>query len=473
MADPYANAANQYGQEMEFGTRLQDQLGQRMADQPNQLFDRFMQAYQMQVRQKMLEQQMAQQQAAEARRQQHEDTYLKMAQAKEINATSDDAYNQFSGDPQQRALYEGRFQALGVSPEQARTMLPKDTTMVPDQGPVVGQVGGVDIPMPQTSADIKTVPGMGGGYRQRIEEAARKLAADKAREEQAAAALSEKEAYGNKRFDQQLLMQQRSFEQQAKLLAQRQANVHVSVNGGGAAQSGLDPAALDIMANTFLKTGNIPVMFRGKEGEPIKRAIINRAAELGGGKVTDVASSASDFKANQASLTQMQKSYDAIVAFENTGLKNIDLMVQSAKALTDTGSPLLNKPLRELQSGIFGSSVVPTAKAARTVANNEIAKITTNPNLTGILTDEARKEVARYNPDNATLAQTIAVSNLLKRDMLNRKVSMEEQLQAIRGRIGAPVGGAPSSGPKVGDIEDGYEFLGGDPRDKTRWKKVR
>ena len=469
--DPYGNAANQYGQEMQFGVRLQDALNQRQAEMPNQLFDRFMQSYQAQIKQRMLEQQMA-------RQQQHEDTYLQMAKdreardrASQINATADDIYNQYGGDPGQREMFKSRLVAQGVSPERAEAMLPRDTTVVPDQGQKIGNIGGQDITLPETAADIQTIPGVGGGLKLKqtaaklqADREARQAAAEQAKEERLWAALGQSGDLRNT-----MMAETARHNQEMERLGQQRVNVTIA---NGQPQGALGQDALDIMANTFLKTGQIPITFRGKEGENVKRQILNRAAEISGGSVRDVAGVAADFKANQASQIQMQKSYDAIVAFENTGMKNIDLMIQSAKKLTDTGSPLLNRPIRDLQSGLFGNENVNVAKAARTVANNEIAKITTNPNLTGVLTDEAMKEVAKYNPDNATLGQTIAVANLLKRDMENRKISMEDQLKAIRGRIS---GGAPSESgaPKVGEIRKGYRFKGGDPSNKANWEKVQ
>lgn len=237
MSDPYGNAANQYGQEMQFGVRLADTLGQRQAEMPNQLFDRFMQAYQMQVRQKMLEQQMAQQQAEAARKAQHEDTYLKIAQANQTNAIGDDIYNQYSGDPQQAEMYVSRLEAAGVPRDRAQGMLPKGSTVVPDRGEVIGQVGGADIPMPQTSADIQQVPGVGGGYKQKLIEAARKAAADRARQEAGASGLEEKQrefdarmADIGKRFDAGLIDKQQAREEarQFKLMM-----VGLAANKGG------------------------------------------------------------------------------------------------------------------------------------------------------------------------------------------------------------------------------------------------
>ena len=79
----------------------------------------------------------------------------------------------------------------------------------------------------------------------------------------------------------------------------------------------------------------------------------------------------------------------------------------------------------------------------------EIARIVQNPNLTGQLSDSARHEIEVFNPQNATLKQTIAVMELLKQDMANRKNSLDTQLKDTRSRIGS----GAETGPKVGDIK--------------------
>ena len=173
--DPYGNAANQYGQEMMYGTRLQAGLDQQKAEMPNQLFDRFMQAYQMQVRQKQLETEMA-------RKQQHEDTYLQMAQRGE-ERDNDIAKAKFA-DWISKNYKEGRDDGMaillgktaGLDPDSVKAMLPKGTTMVPDQGQKVGSIGGQDITLPETEADIKKIPGMGQGVAYQEGEQSRKLA---------------------------------------------------------------------------------------------------------------------------------------------------------------------------------------------------------------------------------------------------------------------------------------------------------
>jgi len=124
--------------------------------------------------------------------------------------------------------------------------------------------------------------------------------------------------------------------------------------------------------------------------------------------------------------------------------QNIDLFLDTAGKVVDTGSPLANTFIRAASGKLLGSPNQAQYDAARQVAVNEIAKITSNPNLSGTLSDSARHEVDAFNPANATLKQTVAVMRLLKTDMANRTKALDEQIATIKGRMG---GKTSSDGP--------------------------
>jgi hypothetical protein len=193
----------------------------------------------------------------------------------------------------------------------------------------------------------------------------------------------------------------------------------------------LTPEGLDAAALNYAKTGQLPPL--GMGDKTTRKQIINRAAAMMPG--LDVASAKADFDANKASLTGLQKQRDAISAFEQTATKNIDIFLNAAGKVVDTGSPLANSIARQVSGKMLGSPDQAAYDAARQVAINEIAKITSNPNLSGTLSDSARQEVEHFNPQSATLKQTVAVMRLLKQDMANRASAMDDQIAGIRGRI--------------------------------------
>lgn len=229
----------------------------------------------------------------------------------------------------------------------------------------------------------------------------------------------------------------------------------IAAEGANNAPIDLTPAGLDAAAMNYMKTGQLPPL--GMGDKVTRKAIINRAAELGAGAEPrtslDLASNRAGFAADENSLKGLQKQRDAISAFENTALKNIDIFLNTAGKVVDTGSPLANAPARAISGKVLGSPDQAAYEAARQVALNEVAKITSNPNLSGQLSDAARKEVENFNAGSATLKQSVAVMRVLKQDMANRAAAYDTQIADIKGRISgkkAESAPAPSSAPSGG-----------------------
>jgi hypothetical protein len=212
---------------------------------------------------------------------------------------------------------------------------------------------------------------------------------------------------------------------------------------GGANAGELTPEGLSMAAEQFAKTGQLPAMGMGAAG--IRTQIINEAAKKY--PKIDLASNKAAYTSNQASLTQMQKNRDAVVTWEGTALKNLKIFEDAAKPIIDSGSPLLNYPLRIASQKAAGSKEMAAFNTARTVALTEIAKVLNNPNLSGQLTNEARAEAMALAPDTATLAQIYSVVKILKQDMGNRHDELDTTIDAIKERIGRNPGEpAKSSG---------------------------
>jgi len=158
------------------------------------------------------------------------------------------------------------------------------------------------------------------------------------------------------------------------------------------------------------------------------------------------------YAGDKKSLADLQTKRDQIVSFEQTAQKNLDLFLDAAKKIPDTGLPWLNLPLRMLDEKLAGSENMAAVNAARQVANNEIAKVTSGGGLSGVLSDSARHEVEAYNPKNATLKQTLRVAQILRQDMANRHSSMDNALGDIKSRMasgGGQVEGGQQTGPKA------------------------
>ncbi len=198
----------------------------------------------------------------------------------------------------------------------------------------------------------------------------------------------------------------------------------------------LTPEAKDKMAEMFATTGVLPAVGQGKVASKNRSDIMNRAAELYPN--VQFATQKAAFQANQGSLKKLQAQADMTDAFENTAGKNIDVFLDKAKGIIDTGSPLLNAPIRDLSDRVFGSENMSAFKAARETALTEAAKVLESPQGGGALTVSGRDAVKTLSDPNATLKQQVSSMKVLRNDMNNRKKSNAEQIDAINKRLQAP-----------------------------------
>jgi len=206
---------------------------------------------------------------------------------------------------------------------------------------------------------------------------------------------------------------------------------------GGAAQIaqrfGMTPVAFDQQAEKYFTTGQLPPLGRGISGIALNRAIMNRAAELH--PDASLAGNEAAFAANKSSLQKLQSNFDQVTAFENTAGKNLDQFLATAKNVIDSGSPVINRPLRSLSASAVGSANQAAFDAARTTALTEISKVLNSSNASGVLSDSARNEVSALIGRDATLNQIYQAAQILKTDMANRHQAYQEQLTDIQGRI--------------------------------------
>lgn len=203
----------------------------------------------------------------------------------------------------------------------------------------------------------------------------------------------------------------------------------------------LTPDAIKLTARQFAMTGQLPPMGMGKSGAKVRTDIINAAADEY--KNLDLPSQIAAYKSNQHSLTNVTGTLDTLTAFENTAGKNLKQFVDLAAKIPDTGVPWLNMPVRVISDKMLGSADMKAAKAAGDVALREIARVTNDPKLSGVLSDDARKAVnGLASSADATLPQILAVAKVLQNDMANVHGSLSDQKKAIEQRIATPPGEA-------------------------------
>jgi len=190
------------------------------------------------------------------------------------------------------------------------------------------------------------------------------------------------------------------------------------------------------LADDYRRTRKLPALGPGISGAKARQEILARAANQASAENTTLSESIASGQADASSLKKVTQMLDAVTSFENTANANLDIYLQAAKRLYDTNSPLLNKPLREIDEKVLGSEDLAALRAARNVAFTEVAKVTNNPNLSGQLPVTARNEVFDLAGENATLGQIYRVAQVLKTDMANRHRYLDQQNEAVKTRLG-------------------------------------
>lgn len=200
-------------------------------------------------------------------------------------------------------------------------------------------------------------------------------------------------------------------------------------------------------ATTLAQTGRLPPNTRmtGANGAAFTAAVWAKSKALTDAAGTTLAGAGANYGANEGSLKAVQKSYDAAQSFLATADKNGDLLEQSIKQVPDLGSPVFNKPLRSFQQNVAGDPKMSQMATYLASVQNEYAKILSNPNMSGQLSDSARHEAQALIDPNATVPQMVQSLRALRTEGGNRLTSLNDQIKTIQQRIGSQ-STAPAAG---------------------------
>lgn len=193
----------------------------------------------------------------------------------------------------------------------------------------------------------------------------------------------------------------------------------------------LSPEALDVATQYYLKTGQLPNL--GTRAVGVKTRILERAPQLSPG--ADIAANKAELHANQASLGKQTQLLDLTKSWEATGKANLGVLRTIAGQLIDSGSPLVNRPLRSIYQNAGGDPTIAKFKAAHAAVVNEYAKILSGATSSAGITDSARHEAEGMIPQNATLAQINAAADILETDAGNRLAALSQGVEATRARV--------------------------------------
>lgn len=205
---------------------------------------------------------------------------------------------------------------------------------------------------------------------------------------------------------------------------------------GDVGATALTDEAIDVLANQFAMTGTMPPLGAGKAAGATRARVINQAANLYSG--LDLPSQIAAYTAAKTSLVKRSEQLSSLGAFEETAMANLERFIASAKKVVDTGSPWVNGYMREVQRNLLGDADLAAYETARRAVVPELARIITNPNLGGVLSDSARHETDTLLQSDYTFKQLVASAEMLVADAKQRKISLQDEIAALSKRLASP-----------------------------------
>lgn len=459
--NPWGSAAASYGSDLDRLQAQQQQGYQIQAQGPLSIYDRFMQGYQQAKAQQQAEAQAQQeadfkqqQIAIQKQRWDQQDQQAKLRDTAVLQGAVARSYR-----PELRQAFKAQLQA--INPEWDDNKL---EAALPAKTPETIKIGD-NAPVPLSPYDPTTLqnPNMQDTFRGmdvlKEEDAVRKSDAANALMEKIAAM---KDSTAKSLADQksELMMKLQELKGQQGLQSLKvQIDAGRFNKGPGSPYDANDPnlqLAAQAHAAAWVKGKEPPNgLLRDKVVGPMIQAELGKMIASGDVQGQDLATASALFKANSASLTGLTKNLDAVEAFSNTAKKSYGAFVSAIDALGNTASPWMNKPINQVASGASGDPRVTTAAGYGRTAMTEFARVITQPNLAGQLTDNARQEMFSIlggsRPEDATLAQAKALGAVLNNEASWRKESLVSQRLEAQRRISGGEATSPSPNAPQGD----------------------
>lgn len=169
-------------------------------------------------------------------------------------------------------------------------------------------------------------------------------------------------------------------------IAQKRLEAETSSGGD------MTPQTLDMVANLYLQTGQLPALGIGKKAAALKTQILNRATVLGGGAESaapatpaDIAGKVITGKQDVAARTQTVKNFStgvegrAVRSF-NTAIDHLETMDKLATALGTNDTRAFNT-VGNFFSKQTGAPAITNFEAAKAIVGGEVAKALTGSNM--------------------------------------------------------------------------------------------
>lgn len=195
----------------------------------------------------------------------------------------------------------------------------------------------------------------------------------------------------------------------------------------------LSPDELDLAATTVMTDPNQMRQFAsfGKAGQARRdqiNAAVSNKLKASGMTPADLGNLRATFKAQGASINKLVPQLNAIEAYEQTAKFNGQRLLDLVGKIDNTGIPAIEGYARRAQKAAGDPDQAEFASVLQQY-QTEAARIISNPNLTGVLSDSARQELQEVISGNMSAGQ-------LKRVINRLNTEFEFRANAIRGQIG-------------------------------------
>lgn len=214
---------------------------------------------------------------------------------------------------------------------------------------------------------------------------------------------------------------------------------------------GLTPNGLYQQAIAYIDTGQS--ISRGRSNSPLavasKAAIEAKAGAIAQEAGMDISEFRAVYAANKDSLKKLTANQATVTSFISTADKNADRLLSVLDKIPDSNATVLNSVMRGSSQKLGGNVDMAEFNVYLKSVKDEYGRIVSQPNLTGILTDSARREAALLLDTNATVAQIKRSLIALKAEGQNRVTSLSDAVSSLRSsmRTNKP-GSAPAATDK-------------------------
>lgn len=207
--------------------------------------------------------------------------------------------------------------------------------------------------------------------------------------------------------------------------------------GGGGGGTGLSaPAGVskfgsegDVLQAAEWIVGIDPKTRSGKDRARLSevRAKLMKAAGL---TLKDTIQQGENFSLTKGAAQEIEKMHAAVESFSLAAQANMKVLEDLSKKLPRSDIPIISKGQLAIES-FTGNPVMAQYQGAMQSVATEIARIVTQPRLTGQLTDSARKEIQHFLNGNMTHSQLTALMGTLRTEMKNREAGISAVRDAL------------------------------------------